>query len=248
MVVAWEAFYRLAVQRRSKTKVPLAGESLSIGTIDTAVGALLALILAFSFSMAAERFDWREGVIVKEANAIGTAHFRCSFMVPEEQAGCREDLARYARVRVQFFEAGHNSARLKAVLDETAEVQRSLWARVERSVPHRDTASTSLLIDTLNQLFSLDTERVAAQRRVVPEEITVVTIALCIAWSGFMGYSFGLSANRQLGAWLAFAGLVSLVVMSTLDLDRPARGFIRPTRGHSVMMELAEQLRRVNNL
>ncbi len=242
MATIWEVFYRLGAKNRPRAKARLDGEALSLGSIDTAVGGLLALILAFSFSMAAERFDMREEVIVKEANALGTAFFRCSFLMPEEQSGCRRDLARYGRLRVQFFEAGHDLGRLQEVIEKSEDLHHAIWDRVERSVPQRDTPSVAQLIVSLNELFDLNTDRVAAERRVVPQEITVITIALCFAWSAFAGYAFGLTSNRQFGAWLAFAAFVTLVVLTTLDLDRPGRGFIRPTRGNSVMEDVAKQL------
>jgi hypothetical protein len=162
--------------------------------------------------------------------------------MPEEQAGCRKDLARYARLRVEFFEVGHDLDRLQQVIEKSEDLHQVIWDRVERSVPQRDTPSVAQLIVSLNELFDLNTDRVAAQRRVVPQEITFVTIALCFAWSAFAGYAFGLGSNRQFGAWLAFAGLVTLVVLTTLDLDRPGRGFIRPVRGNSVMEDVAQQL------
>jgi hypothetical protein len=242
MATIWELLYRLGAKNRPRAKASLDGEALTLGSIDTAVGGLLALILAFSFSMAAERFDLREEVIVKEANAVGTAFFRCSFLMPDEQAGCRQDLARYARLRVEFFDAAHHLDRLQEVIEKSEDLHQAIWDRVERSVPQRDTPSVAQLIVSLNQLFDLNTDRVAAQRRVVPQEITVVTVALCFAWSAFAGYAFGLGSNRRFGAWLAFAGLVTLVVLTTLDLDRPGRGFIRPTRGNSVMEDVAKQL------
>ena len=192
--------------------------------------------------MASERFDLREDVIVKEANSVDTAHFRCSFLVPEEQAGCRQELARYARLRVEFFEAGHDQERLQRVIDASENLQRVIWRRVERSIPKRDTPSAAQLVAALNELFDLNTDRVAAQRRVVPQEITVVTMALCVAWSAFAGYAFGLTSNRQFGAWIAFTLLVTVVVLTTLDLDRPGRGFIRPARGNSVMEDIARTL------
>jgi hypothetical protein len=233
MVAIWELFFRLGVQSRGRRKAMDDSEAITLGSIDTAVGGLLALILAFSFSMASERFDMRENVIIREANAVGTAFFRCSFLMPEEQAGCRSELARYARLRAEFFEVGHDRERLQQVIEKSEDLHHALWARVERSVPQRDTPSVAQLIVSLNELFDLNTERVGAQRRVVPQEVTVVTILLCLAWSAFTGYAFGLTSNRQFGAWLGFAGLVTLVVLTTLDLDRPTRGFVRPVRGTS---------------
>ncbi len=46
------------------------------GVIEGAMFALLGLLIAFTFSGAAERFERRRALIVEEANAIGTAYLR----------------------------------------------------------------------------------------------------------------------------------------------------------------------------
>jgi len=51
-----------------------------LGAVEGAVFALLGLLIAFTFSGAALRFDARRQLIVQEANAIGTAWLRLSLL------------------------------------------------------------------------------------------------------------------------------------------------------------------------
>ena len=53
-----------------------AGAGLGLGAVEGAVFALLGLLIAFTFSGAASRFDTRRQLIVEEANDIGTAYPR----------------------------------------------------------------------------------------------------------------------------------------------------------------------------
>jgi hypothetical protein len=48
------------------------GARAGTGTVEGAVFALLGLVIAFTFSGAASRFDTRHDLIVQEPNAIGT--------------------------------------------------------------------------------------------------------------------------------------------------------------------------------
>src|SRR3954453_16539252 len=48
----------------------------NVGAPETAVFALLGLLIAFSFSGALSRFDTRRALVVEEANAVGTAYVR----------------------------------------------------------------------------------------------------------------------------------------------------------------------------
>ena len=55
-----------------------AGEG--VGAIEGAVFGLMGLLLAFTFSGAASRFEGRRQLIVDEANAIGTAYLRLDLL------------------------------------------------------------------------------------------------------------------------------------------------------------------------
>jgi hypothetical protein len=76
MVACLEAGYR-AGRRRMRVDAAAAHEGL--GAIEAATFALLGLLLGFAFSGALGRFDARRGMIVQEANAIGTASLRLDF-------------------------------------------------------------------------------------------------------------------------------------------------------------------------
>ena len=61
-------------------------EGSDIGTLTGASLGLLALLLAFSFSIALSRYDTRRNVVLEEANAIGsTANF--ALMLPNAHRG-----------------------------------------------------------------------------------------------------------------------------------------------------------------
>jgi len=59
------------------------GARAGLGAVEGAVYGLLGLLIAFSFSGAAERFAGRRTLIIEEANAIGTAYLRVD-LLPEE--------------------------------------------------------------------------------------------------------------------------------------------------------------------
>ena len=241
MVGAWYAFTGWLPRAPETTQKEL-------GAIETAVAGLVALILAFSFSMASERFELREDVLVREANAIETTYLRCNFLVASETDACRKTLAQYAAIRAQLYGFGADRARLQEGVKKSEALQEALWAIVTRSQRERDTPAQALTISALNELIDLHTERVAAWRRIVPQEVTIVTLSLCVAWSAFAGYAFGLARNRQLVSWVGLAALASLVTLVSLDLDRPGRGFIRPARGQASLEELAQRLARKHDV
>ena len=65
------------------------GTSEGVATIDAALFALLGLLIAFTFSGAATRFEARRELIRDEANAIGTAYLRIDLLTPAAQPALR---------------------------------------------------------------------------------------------------------------------------------------------------------------
>jgi hypothetical protein len=70
MLALMEIGRRVGVRRR---KQDAAGANAGLSAIDGAVFGLMGLLVAFTFSGAATRFDARRQLIGQESNAIGTA-------------------------------------------------------------------------------------------------------------------------------------------------------------------------------
>src|SRR5262245_6342749 len=73
MVIAVLIGWRIAVRHRSVRRNAARGKT---GAVDGAVFGLMGLLLAFTFSGAATRFEGRRALIAEEANAIGTSYLR----------------------------------------------------------------------------------------------------------------------------------------------------------------------------
>lgn len=81
------------------------GETAAKGfaAIESAVFALLGLILAFSFSGALTRFDARRHLVVEEANDISTAFLRVDLLPADAQGPMRDLFRRYLDSRIELI-------------------------------------------------------------------------------------------------------------------------------------------------
>src|SRR3979409_2027456 len=70
-------------------------DSPGLNTVSGAVFALMGLMIAFTFSGAADRFEERRHLIVEEANAIGTAYLRVDLLPAQIQPVARDDFRAY---------------------------------------------------------------------------------------------------------------------------------------------------------
>src|SRR5258708_30317122 len=73
------------------------------GLLLTATLTLLGLIIGFSFSMAASRYDQRKNYEEQEANAIGTEYVRADLLSPADAAKVRALLRSYLDQRILFY-------------------------------------------------------------------------------------------------------------------------------------------------
>src|SRR5262245_17581010 len=99
MLIAVLAGWRIAIRHRGPNSVW--GKT---GAVDGAIFGLMGLLLAFTFSGAATRYEGRRALITEEANAIGTSYLRLDLLPVEAQPRLREDFRRYVRSRLEVYE------------------------------------------------------------------------------------------------------------------------------------------------
>src|SRR5262245_35696980 len=109
MVVALELGHRIGVY--------IVGDKQH-SAISTSILSLVGLLLAFSFSMAAQRFDARRRAIVAETNAIGTFWLRTSFFPEPTRSEMRVRVRRYVDLHFEHRAAGVNLARTTEIEGE----------------------------------------------------------------------------------------------------------------------------------
>src|SRR5262245_43324784 len=93
-----EGGFRLGQYRRRRS---VQEDRPPVGEMVAATLALLAFLLAFTFGLAASRFDVRRGLVVDEANAIGTTYLRAALLPEPHRTAVRKLLRNYADVRLE---------------------------------------------------------------------------------------------------------------------------------------------------
>ena len=79
------------------------GARAGTGAVDGAIYGLLGLLVAFTFSGAASRFEERRKLIGEEANAIGTAYLRLDLLPAEAQGPLKEKFRQYLDSRLAAY-------------------------------------------------------------------------------------------------------------------------------------------------
>jgi hypothetical protein len=123
VTLAVEAGYRsgtLALRRAEGEK------EAPVSAIAGAILALLAFVLAFTFSIVSGRYDARKALVREEANAIGTAYLRADFL-PEPDRSTAQALFRdYVDLRVNAAHAA-TLDQVRTYIAESDRIQERLW-------------------------------------------------------------------------------------------------------------------------
>ena len=165
VLLSVEFGYRLGKYRRSRREEE---KEAPLGTMVGATLGLFAFILAFTFGLAASRFDTRRQLLLDEANAIGTTYLRAG-MLPEGGQQVRDLLRDYVAARLEAVQPG----KLTEGMRRSDEIQQKLWTQAE-TVGNKNPNSivVGLFVQSLNQMIDLHAERLqAAVRSRIPGAI-----------------------------------------------------------------------------
>ncbi|MBX3441945.1 MAG: hypothetical protein KF774_06040 [Planctomyces sp.] len=216
-----EAGYRLGRRRRQQTDVE---REPPVGATVAALLALLGFLLAFTFGMAASRFDARRLALLEEANAISTTWLRAELLPPALRDEVRSELEEYVDVRL----AGATLDGLRAAIVRSEELHRALWARAVAAAEQAPTPITGLFVQSLNQMIDMHATRLLlALGSRIPIAIWIGLYFVAALAMGVLGYLEGLTSPRRTPATIALVLTFSSVICLIADLDRPGEGVLR---------------------
>jgi len=155
MLVLLEVGRRLGLRRLRGQAGGQDGARQAVSATDGTLFALLGLLIAFTFSGAATRFEGRRRMVVEESNAIGTAWLRLDLLPGGEQAAAREDFRHYVDARLAFYAALPDEAAARAAAGQVLEAQNRLWSRMVAAGQGQDRSSDRLLLPALNAMYDI---------------------------------------------------------------------------------------------
>jgi hypothetical protein len=217
----------------------------NVGSLETAVFALLGLIIAFTFSGALTRFDTRRAQIVDEANAIGTAYLRTQLVPASVQPKLRETFRSYVDSRIESYRRLPDLAAAKAELARTEALQGEVWSQAVAAVrmPGAPPMAELLVLPAFNEVFNFITIRTSATLMHPPVIVYAMLIGLALAAALLAGYQ---SAGERAYDWvhqIAFAATVTFTVYVILDIEYPRLGFVRLDAFDQVLVSVRQGMK-----
>jgi len=198
----------------------------SVGVVQGTLLGLVGLLLAFGLTMSVGRYEARRALVVQEANDIGTTYLRAQMLSEPARTTSLDLLQEYADLAIDLADQVPDTDRFDADKARLGALQRDLWtaAGVALEADSQGTAPR-LYIETLNNTIDTNSERLASLGNKVPTTVmflqvagSAIALAVLALYLSLLGRGFTTS--------LVAAGVVTLIVFVSFDLDRPQRGLI----------------------
>ena len=225
MLVAFELAYRSGRCWHSNTHDT--GREVYVA-IKVAVLGLLALLLAFAFGMAADRYSERQRLVTEEANVLHRMLLYGDLLPAPACAQFQKSFRELVDARLEFFDAGQKLNAVQAAIERTEKLHHQLWGLV-RGEALRDPPMKGVdgMMKALNDEWTLHRQRVHAFEDRVPDGVVLLLFGGAILALAAVGYAGGIANHRMtVGKWLLVI-LIGGTIFVVLDLDRPRRGIFR---------------------
>lgn len=240
MVLLLELGRRLGQRRQGRDEE---GARAGLGAVEGAVFALMGLLVAFTFSGAATRFDSRRQLIVDEANAIGTAWLRLDLLPAASQPELRDLFRRYLDTRLAVYQKLPDLQAARAELARANALQGEIWTRVVAASQQAATPMVAQVFPALNEMFDIATTRTMTAQIHPPEIIFIMLGVLALMCSLLAGYAMAGAKSRSWIHVIGFALILAGTVYVILDLEFPRFGLIRIDATDRILVELRESMK-----
>ncbi len=224
---------RRAPQGAGQAFSPLAG----------AVFALMGLLIAFTFSGAATRFEAKRDLIVSEANAIGTAYLRLDLLPAAAQEPMRERFRRYLDARLEFYGTLGDAEAAGGAMAKANALQQEIWARaIAACAQNCQGPITVFILSSFNDMIDVTTTRAVALQTHPPAIVLVLLGVLPLICSLLAGYDAA-GKGRSLIHMLGFALILAITIYIILDYEYPRAGlFIHLDATDKILVNLRQQM------
>jgi len=211
----------------------------AVGSVVGAVFGLLAFVLAFTFQIAANHYDARKSMLLKEVTDIRTMYLRAGLIDEPICSDTKKLLVDYVDQRVELT---RDFSKLSLVQSRSQQIFDTLWSYAEL-LAKRDRSSEvySLYTSSVNDLIDNYNQRVtlALEYRISVAVFYALFVILFISMF-VLGYQFGISGKGSFKINVAMAIIFAVVMLLIAALDRPELGLVKIN--HNPLFTLQTQL------
>jgi hypothetical protein len=230
--------------KRARDKFLRTDEQESRGGVNSLLAALFGLwgfILAFTFGNASTRFENVRAMMVDEASTIRTVILRVETLPDSLRGDFREDLKKYVQARIDYFEFAEDVEKFNKAKRDAIVIGKKLWTQtIKASNVPGFTLMANNMLASLTTMYDIGARRDGILMSSIPAPISFMLFFIALVISFVGGFT---SPALKIKEWVVIIGfilLACLIILVTLDMARPMRGFIKPDVGQEKIVQLKD--------
>jgi hypothetical protein len=196
-----------------------------IALVRTSTAALVAFLVGFAFSGAASRFTNRVDLIVKEANALGTAYLRADTIAEPQRGELKAALREYSADRVALL-SREGRDQIEPLLAKVSGLHERMW-RSAITATQDNAPLMAVVLPPINEVIDLHSMHLAMARRHLPIPIMAVLLGTAAISLGIIGFGNGRIGRRFSLIDAVYGAVLAAALWMTIDMDYPGGGMIR---------------------
>jgi len=228
-----------------------AGSMAGLATVEGAVFALIALLVAFTVSGALQRFDERRQLVVQEVTAVSTAYDRLGLFEGDIARDLKTKLKNYVHARIDLYRMPHDFSvwEDEEVWSQTQqnkilELKSRLWDTTVAACPQSNyRPACSLALPALSSAFEVARLRVGAAEKHPPQIIYLMLFGLGLGGSLLAGFGTAAAKARSWIHMVVFAATLAVTLYVITDMEFPRLGLIRIEAFDHFLADAYDQMR-----
>jgi hypothetical protein len=197
-----------------------------VALVRTSTAALVAFLMGFAFSGAASRFIDRQDLIVKEANALGTAYLRADTIAEPQRGELKAALKEYTADRVTLL-SREGRDQIEPLLAKVRGLHERMWRSAIKAT--QDNAPLMAVLPPINEVIDLHSAHLAMARRHLPVPIMAALFGTAAIGVSMIGFGNGRVGRRFSVLDSVYGAVLAVALWMTIDLDYPGIGLIAPS-------------------
>jgi hypothetical protein len=225
-------------------RVNAAKEDVGTAAAEGVIFAVFGLIVAFTFSAAAARFNERRLLIVNQANALGTSSQRLDVLDPTDRTAIRQKMLQWTQSAQQLTADDSDDPAHAGTVAQTSALENDIWhlttAAIERK---QQPALWTFVMSPMNEWSDLSTRRRAENTLNMPPMIMATLIVLSLAASLLAGFRISGHSRKSLLHRIIFAGILAFLIFMIFDLNHPRSGLIQVGSADKSFVQVEQSLK-----
>ncbi|WP_454695131.1 bestrophin-like domain [Achromobacter aegrifaciens] len=202
-------------------------KSAGAAAIEASVFALLGLLVAFTFSGAAQRMAERRNLLVQEVNSIGTAWLRIDMLNAQDQPKLREQFRRYVDTRIDYYRHVPDLDQRDAIAARAGALQKEIWTASMSAARNTVPPFATSYIGAVNEMFDVSSAQTVAQKVHPPIATYAFLVFLALVCACLIGSKLAATQRDSLLHQLVYAVVMTAAIYIIVDFEFPRIGTIR---------------------